>query len=187
MNTRHFVKLTLSVILVGCFGHVQGQTHPTESYVKPPETPATPGQLVFAPEHLVSFYDVPGEYGHLMEGMDYGFEGISIITTRTHPGGGPPLHTHDTEEAHVLQEGHYRTLIGDDKNDVMAPAIVRIPAGVPHTFVNTSERVIQVIGILPSKKATYTELGPNPLIEDVGEGASSDQKPRRGAPAGNGH
>lgn len=171
MSAKHLVLPTLAMILAGC-GRVEGQAHPTESYVKPPKTPIAPGQLVFAPEHLVRFYDVPGEYGHVLEGKDYGFEGLSIIAAETHPGGGPPLHTHDTEEAHILQDGHYRALIGEDERDVTAPAIVRIPAGVPHTFVNTSDRVIHVIGIVPGAELTYTELGANPLIEDSGEGTA---------------
>lgn len=186
MDARYLVNLTLVITLAGYFGQVEGQAHPAESYIKPPKTPAVPGQLVFAPEHLVSFYDVPGEYGHLMEGKDYGFEGISIITTSTHPGGGPPLHTHDTEEAHVLQEGHYRTLIGDEKRDVKAPAIVRIPAGEPHTFVNTSESVIHVIGILPGEEVTYTEMDPNPLIDHASEEASPAPHSHQGAPTDGG-
>lgn len=141
------------------------RSYPAESYVRPPKEVPSPADLVFGRDQMVHFYDAPGEYGYVLQGKDYGFSALSIITTDTGPGGGPPLHTHDTEEAHVLLEGRYRVLIDGRPFDVTGPAAVRIPAGAPHTFVNTSDRVIHVIGILPGDTITYTELGPNPLLE----------------------
>lgn len=143
-------------------------THPVESYVHPPEVQPSPSDHVFGRQHMVHFYDAPGEYGYVMEGRHHGFSALSIVTTDTWPGGGPPLHTHETEEAQVLQEGRYRILIGDRRFDVTGPATVRIPAGVPHTFVNLDDRVIHVIGVLPDEAISYEELGPNPLLEGPG-------------------
>lgn len=156
------------VAVAGLTGTAFGlsRPHPTESYVQPPKEPASPSDHVFNRDQMVHFYDVPGEYGYVVEGKDYGFETLSIITTDTHPGGGPPLHIHETEEAHVIQEGRYRVLIGERRIDVAAPAVVRIPPQVPHTFVNTSDRVIHIVGILPGDTITYTELGPNPLLKE---------------------
>lgn len=151
---------------------------PTESWVRPPKVPPSPTDHVFGPDQMARFYDPPGEYGYVVEGRDHGFAGLSIITTDTHPGGGPPLHTHDTEEAHFLQEGSYRVLIGERRVDVTGPAVVRIPAGVPHTFVNTSDHVIHVVGILPGDTITYTELGSNPLLKQLeGGGEARASKP----------
>lgn len=163
MNWKLITALLIGLISSACIED-PGRTHPAESYVVPPKVRPTPADHVFGREQMVHFYDVPGEYGYLVEGKDYGFAGLSIITTDTHPGGGPPLHTHDTEEAHVLHEGTYTALIGERPMEVTGPAVVRIPAGVPHTFVNTSDRVIHVVGILPGESITYTELGPNPLL-----------------------
>lgn len=142
--------------------------YPDESFVHPPTVPPSPADHVFGREHMVHFYDVPGEYGYVMEGRDHGFSAISIIITDTAPGGGPPLHVHETEEAQVLQAGRYRVLIGDDRYDVMGPAIVRIPAGVPHTFVNIDDREIHVVGVFPGAALTYEELGPSPLLDEAG-------------------
>lgn len=156
-------------------------SHPAESYIRPPKVEPSPDDLVFGRDHMVHFYDVPGEYGWVLEGREYGFSGLSIITTETWPGGGPPLHTHDTEEAHLLQQGRYRVLIGERRFDVTGPAAVRIPAGVPHTFVNTGDEILHVVGILPGDSITYEELGPNPLLSEldgreaeVGRDASRD-------------
>lgn len=143
-------------------------SHPAESYVIPPRTQPSPDDHVFTRDHMVHFYDVPGEYGYVMEGADYGFSTLSLITTDTLPGGGPPLHTHETEEAQLIQEGRYRVLIGERRFDVTGPAVIRIPAGVPHTFVNLSERVIHIVGVLPGDTITYEELGPNPLLSEPG-------------------
>lgn len=164
MSSNRITVPIVVMIIAGC-GQIAAQEHPAESFVRPPIEPVFPGQRVFHQDHLVHFYDVPGEYGYVLEGKDYGFEGLSIITTDTQPGGGPPLHSHDTEEAHVIQEGSYRALIGERQVDVVGPAIVRIPPGVPHTFVNTSDRMIHVVGILPGDNITYTELGSNPLLK----------------------
>lgn len=156
------------VAVAGLTGTAFGlsRPHPTESYVQPPKEPASPSDHVFNRDQMVHFYDVPGEYGYVIEGKDYGFDTLSLITTDTYPGGGPPLHIHQTEEAHVLQEGRYRVLLGERRIDVVAPAVVRIPPRVPHTFVNTSDRVIHIVGILPGDTITYTELGPNPLLKE---------------------
>jgi mannose-6-phosphate isomerase-like protein (cupin superfamily) len=56
---------------------------------------------------------VPGEFTHRLTGDRYGFESLSFIITETHPGGGPGLHVHDTEEAHVLLEGTAQYRVGD--------------------------------------------------------------------------
>lgn len=152
--------------IVTAYAQVTDRSHPAESYVHPPKEPVSPSDRVFKREQMVHFYDVPGEYGYVIEGREYGFDALSIITTDTYPGGGPPLHTHETEEAHVLQEGRYRVLIDDRPIDVAGPAVVRIPARVPHTFVNTSDKVIHVVGILPGDTVTYTEIGPNPLLDE---------------------
>jgi mannose-6-phosphate isomerase-like protein (cupin superfamily) len=92
-------------------------------------------------------------------------QSLSFILTETHPGGGPPLHRHGCEEAHVLLEGSARYLIGERTFTAQAPYVVRIPANVPHTFMNTGDRVFRLIAVLPGQKISYTELGPNPLVK----------------------
>jgi hypothetical protein len=47
----------------------------------------------------------PGEYVHVMSGQAYGYNGLTIGVTETFPGGAPPMHSHEGEEAHVLLEG----------------------------------------------------------------------------------
>lgn len=153
--------------------------HPDESFVRPPGVKPSPTDHVFGAEQMVHFYDAPGEYGWVAEGKDHGLPGMSVIITDTRPGGGPPLHYHDTDEAQVLAEGRYRVLIGDRRFDVTGPATVRIPAGVPHTFVNPGERPVHIVGVFPGDTISYQELGPNPLLESSEEegGAPASRTP----------
>jgi mannose-6-phosphate isomerase-like protein (cupin superfamily) len=138
---------------------------PKESYERQPEQPFSSSDYVFKPNQMVSFYDVPGEFGHAMEGGKYGFQSLSFIITETQPGGGPPLHVHDCEEAHVLLEGKATYMIGDQRFTVEGPYVVKIPAGLPHTFVNAGTQPLRLIGVLPAGHIMWKELGPNPLVK----------------------
>lgn len=144
-----------------------------ESFVRPPKVKPSPTDHVFGPDQMVHFYDAPGEYGYVAEGRDHGLPDLSVIITDTRPGGGPPLHAHDTDEAQVLAEGLYRVLIGERRFDVTGPATVRIPAGVPHTFVNPGREPVHIVGVFPGGTISYRELGPNPLLRDFDRGDAS--------------
>lgn len=138
---------------------------PSQSYEHQPEQPFSSSDYVFKPNQMTSFYDVPGEFGHAMEGTNYGFRSLSFIITETQPGGGPPLHVHECEEAHLLLEGKATYVLGDQKFTVEGPYVVRIPAGVPHTFINAGNQPLRLIGVLPEGRIVWKELGPNPLVK----------------------
>ena len=144
--------------------HIGPDELPTESYARPPKNPRS-DDYVIKLENMISFYDVPGEAGYLMEGADHGFESLSFILTETQPRGGPPLHTHETEEAHVIFRGRMGYVVGDRRFEAIGPFVVRIPAGVAHTFVNTGDQPLNLTAVFPSSHFSYTEIGPNPLVE----------------------
>lgn len=159
--------VALSVAGIGCRQAATAKQAdlPKESYERQPAQPFSSSDYVFKPNQMVSFYDVPGEFGHAMEGAPYGFQSLSFIITETQPGGGPPLHVHECEEAHVLLEGKATYVLGDQKFTVEGPYVVKIPAGVPHTFVNAGNQPLRLIGVLPADRIRYKELGPNPLVK----------------------
>jgi len=167
--------VVLDLVLVGCSGPAEpevvtyvrlGPTElPAESFERPPEEPFDKSDYLFGFANLASFYDAPGEAGYLMFGGDYGFDSVSIIVTETHPKGGPPLHTHDVEEAHVLLSGRMDYVIGEKRFSATGPYIARVPAGAPHTFVNAGKQPLNLIGIIPSNQPGYEVVGPNPLVE----------------------
>lgn len=149
---------------------------PEESYERPPEVPFDKSDYVFAMENLTSFYDAPGELGYFMPGADYGFESLSVVVTETHPGGGPPLHTHTEEEAHVLLAGSMDYIIGEQRLSAQAPYIAKVPAGVPHTFVNAGHHPLNLVGVLASATPTYEPIGENPLVDEAQPGEESEEK-----------
>ena len=170
MNTiRLFL---LSILMAGCdhqapdsFVKLGPDAMPPESYERSPEEPFEPGSYIITPKQMISFYDVPGETGLFLPGKEYGFESLSFILTETHPNGGPPLHTHSVEEAHILLSGSMDYIIGDSRISATAPYIARIPANVPHTFTNSGDTPLNLIGVLSTSEPDYEEIGPNPLVQ----------------------
>ncbi|MBC7873983.1 MAG: cupin domain-containing protein [Ferruginibacter sp.] len=140
---------------------------PDTSYWNKPEAKFDSSDYVIQLKHMQPFYDVPGEFGHIADGKVYGFTDLSFILTNTQPNGGPPLHTHTTEEAHVLHEGSVSYIVGDKKFAAKGPYIFRIPPGVPHTFINTGDKPFNLVAVFPGNTLTYTELGRNPLVKDT--------------------
>lgn len=79
------------------------------------------------------------------------------------PGGGPPLHTHDCEEVHVVETGTVTYFIAGERFTRTGPFIQHLPAGVPHAFVNAGDRPLKITGIFPSRNYTFHFRGPSPL------------------------
>lgn len=173
MRLLSLLLATSLIAVAGCakpsrphtnYTHIGPDSPPAASYERPPEAAFARSDFAIGVRQMSSYYDVPGEAGYFMDGADYGFDSLSFIMTETQPHGGPPLHTHDTEEAHVIYSGRIEYLIGDRRFTVDGPCIVRIPAGVPHAFVNVGDTPLNVTGVFPSKRISYTQKGPNPLI-----------------------
>ena len=101
----------------------------------------------------------PGEYVHVMEGQRHGYQNLTIGITYTAPGGAPPMHTHQGEEAHVLTKGQKVLYALGDKIFVMeGPYIINIPPMVPHSFQNLDSDVAQLVVIFPTNVWEYDVL-----------------------------
>lgn len=137
---------------------------PSENFNHPAAQPHDPSALYFRFDQLDHYYRVPGEFTYRLTGDQYGFEQLSFIITETHPGGGPGLHVHDTEEAHVLLEGTAQYRIGDSTFIVQAPYVARVPAGVPHTFINAGSTAFNLVAVFASSHPSTKRVGPNPLV-----------------------
>ena len=137
---------------------------PCQAFSNPPEKPHDPAAHVFAFDQLEHYYRVPGEFTHRLTGDQYGFEALSFIITETHPGGGPGLHVHDTEEAHILLHGSAQYQIGNQTFTVRAPYVAKVPAGVPHTFINVGAEPFNLVAVFASKNPKTERIGANPLV-----------------------
>lgn len=114
-------------------------------------------------EEMTAIAAGKGEKIHLLRGNEHGFRNLSFILTETAPGGGPPLHTHESEEAHVLTSGTMSYVIGDRTFVVSAPYILRVPANTPHTFVNAGTMPLALTAVFDSADYTFTPIAANPL------------------------
>ncbi|MCB9065851.1 MAG: cupin domain-containing protein, partial [Chitinophagales bacterium] len=88
-----------------------------------------------------------GEVVYQMEGKNHEMKDMSFVITETQPGGGPPLHIHPTEEAHVVLSGKVKYIVGDSVFTVEAPYVVKIPPNTKHTFMNVGDTVLNLIGV----------------------------------------
>ena len=101
----------------------------------------------------------PGEYVHVMEGQRHGYQNLTIGITYTAPGGAPPMHTHQGEEAHVLTKGQKVLYALGDKIFVKeGPYIINIPPMVPHSFQNLDDEVAELVVIFPTNVWEYDVL-----------------------------
>ena len=137
---------------------------PCQAFTNPPDKPHDPAAHVFSFDQLEHYYRVPGEFTHRLNGDQYGFEALSFIITETHPGGGPGLHVHDTEEAHILLQGSAQYQIGNQTFTVRAPYVAKVPAGVPHTFINVGTEPFNLVAVFASKNPKTERIGANPLV-----------------------
>jgi mannose-6-phosphate isomerase-like protein (cupin superfamily) len=179
MNNIHFTTAAKALLifgtmaalfLAGCgkkrtarYIHIGLDSLPTKSYEHRPEEPFNRSDYVIRLKQMTSFYDVPGEAGYFMNGEDYGFDGLSFILTETQPGGGPPLHMHDSEESHIVLHGQVEYVIGNRQFTVEGPYVARVPAGVPHTFRNAGTEPFNLIAvfltsIFPTKNSGRVRL-----------------------------
>lgn len=118
-------------------------------------------------EQMTAIEAGKGERIHLLRGNEHGFKNLSFILTETAPGGGPPLHTHESEEAHVLTSGTMSYVIGDQTFVVSAPYILRVPANTPHTFINAGDTPLALTAVFDSANYTFRPVAANPLQKPV--------------------
>lgn len=133
------------------------QTVPLERHLLPPYyyPPAMDNyqDYVTTGDELVNINPAPGEWVRIMEGKRHGFRSTTVGITYTQQGGGAPLHTHESEETHVLVDGGMmRYQLGDDIFEVHAPYVINIPPMVPHAFMNLREEPIEMVVFFPYNK-----------------------------------
>ena len=71
-------------------------------------------------------------------------------------------------------EGTAQYRIGDKTMTVHAPYVAKVPAGMPHTFINAGSTPFNLIAVFPSKHPGSKRIGPNPLIR----APNDEEKPR---------
>jgi quercetin dioxygenase-like cupin family protein len=91
----------------------------------------------------------------------------AVILSELDPGQGPPLHTHECEELHVIYSGTVSYLVGGERFTLTGPFVQHIPANTPHTFANAGGSMVKNTAIFGSKFYTVKILGVNPLLSEL--------------------
>jgi mannose-6-phosphate isomerase-like protein (cupin superfamily) len=97
-------------------------------------------------------------------GMSHEFHGekmgapFSAYIVNAKPGQGPPLHTHPYVEVAFIVEGSASITVGDETREVKAGAVVVIPAGTPHRFINSGDTILRQIDVHASPRFIQTDL-----------------------------
>ena len=151
------------------------------------ETRRVPGQVekpaMDAVEHFALSKDDlavinpgPGEFVHVMEGQRHGYQNLTVGITYTAPGGAPPMHTHQGEEAHVLLEGKILYALGDEIFVMEAPYIVNIPPMVPHSFQNLEDDLAELVVIFPTNVWEYDVLDYFPFATEEAKALAAEAR-----------
>ena len=93
------------------------------------------------------------------DGNTYEFEGsqhqeteVSFIWVDMPPGGAIRLHKHPYKEIFIIQEGMATFTVGTTMLEAHAGQIIIVPAGLPHKFMNSSDRRLRQIDIHVNKQ-----------------------------------
>src|SRR6202045_5272687 len=78
-------------------------------------------------------------YTILLSGMDTAGR-FTLIDMHLPPGGGPPPHRHDFDEAFILLDGELQATFRGEKRIVRAGETIHTPANAPHQFHNASSK-----------------------------------------------
>lgn len=85
-----------------------------------------------------------GTYTVLLTGENTSGQ-FSLIEMLVPPGGGPPPHRHDFEEAFVLLQGELEFTFRGNKSVVHAGETINVPSNAPHQFHNISQHFARML------------------------------------------
>jgi quercetin dioxygenase-like cupin family protein len=95
---------------------------------------------------------------------------FTLIDMLIPPGGGPPPHRHDFEEAFTILEGAIDVTFRGETSLVRAGETVNVPANAPHSFRNSSDQTARLL-------CTCSPSGQEELFLAVGDRVASRTAP----------
>src|ERR1700724_1659060 len=103
---------------------------------------------------------VADTYTILLSGTDTAGR-FTLIDMHVPPGGGPPPHRHDFQEALTLLEGELQAIFRGEKDTVRAGETIHIPANAPHQFHNASSKPVRMLCICSpaGQEEFFKEIG----------------------------
>ncbi len=129
-------------------GLIPSQRHSLPPYYDLPDMQNV-DDFIVTEDEMVIINPAPGEYVRIMEGKRHGYKSTTVGISKTSPGGGAPLHTHESEETHVLLNGKMRYQLGEEVFEVHSPYVINIPPMVPHAFMSLTRKPIELVVFYP--------------------------------------
>jgi quercetin dioxygenase-like cupin family protein len=84
----------------------------------------------------------------LLDGAEHGFGDVSIIVSEYPAGGGADIkHRHPHISSIVITAGQGRFVVNDETLDAGVGDIVVVPANAWHSFTNTGDDVLRIVGV----------------------------------------
>jgi mannose-6-phosphate isomerase-like protein (cupin superfamily) len=77
---------------------------------------------------------------------------ISFLLVNAPLGGRVELHRHNYNEVIIVHEGRATCVAGDKRHEVKAGDVIVIPAGTPHSFINSGDTPLRQTDIHASPK-----------------------------------
>jgi len=127
----------------------------------PPDDPDRDLALAHPDDEALVHLGVVGDtYTVLLTGADTAGR-YTLIDMHVPPGGGPPPHRHDFEEAFTLLEGEIELSFRGATSIVRAGATVNVPANAPHSFRNASDRPARLLCVCspPGQEELFKAVG----------------------------
>lgn len=87
----------------------------------------------------------------LLIGAADGVPYFSIRMFTIGPGGNTPSHSHGFEHEIYILEGTAKCVSGDKETPVRAGAVIFVPGGEPHCFVNTGSDNLVLLCMVPKE------------------------------------
>jgi mannose-6-phosphate isomerase-like protein (cupin superfamily) len=159
MRTQIGLAMLLCFAVVYSYGDVQVTRNSQASNAQPQN------RLLFGFSDMITQSATPGELIHILEGESHGFDSLSVVITETTPNDGASRHRHACEEAHVVLAGKVEYTVGGETFVAEAPYVVRIPAGVWHSFKNMVDKTINVIGVSPKSRESEVDYNRDRIFD----------------------
>jgi quercetin dioxygenase-like cupin family protein len=136
-------------------------------------------------DDAVQHISVAGDtYTILLTGQDTAGR-FTVIDMHVPPGGGPPPHRHDFEEAFTILDGEIEVTFRGATSVIRAGETVNVPANAPHFFHNASDQATRLLCICspPGQEEFFMAIGdrvtsrtaPPPELDDAARAARMER------------
>ncbi|MGE5253239.1 MAG: cupin domain-containing protein [Planctomycetaceae bacterium] len=109
----------------------------------------------------------PGLKGWPLVTGETGSEHLTTGITEFQPGASLAMHIHNCEEQVTVIEGKATAVIDGISHPVTAPDTTFIFPGVPHRFINSSDRPMKILWVYTTTRVTRTFVDPGKTGDDL--------------------